>query len=58
MFTEILEYQTFLNYFITLEDLNKAAKELLSEKFLQKIIFLPKNTASTSELKAHSVEER
>ncbi|MEH6659590.1 M16 family metallopeptidase [Leeuwenhoekiella marinoflava] len=58
MATEILEYETFLNYFITLEDLNKAAKELLSEKFLQKIVFLPKNTASTSELKAHSVEER
>ena len=52
MVTEILEYETFLKHFIKLEDLNKAAKELLCEKYLQKFIFLPQNAVPTSEIKS------
>ena len=42
MTSEILEYGTYLKHFVTLEDLNKAGKKLLSQRYLQKFIFLPK----------------
>lgn len=48
MSKEILEYGTYLKHFVTLEDLNKAAKELLSENYLQEFVFLPIENKPTS----------
>lgn len=56
--TEILEYETFLKQFITLEDFNNAAKELLSEKYLQKFIFLPKTTDGDSKSNTHTIHKK
>lgn len=54
--TEILEYETFLKHFIKFEDLNKAAKELLCEKYLQKFIFLPNEAVPISETEANNLK--
>ncbi|WP_423819672.1 insulinase family protein [Salinimicrobium sp. TIG7-5_MAKvit] len=38
---EVLQYTTMMKHFITLEDINTAAKKYLSEENLQQFIFIP-----------------
>lgn len=54
---EFLEYEAILRHFITLEDFNKAAKELLSDRYLQKFVFLPMEYTPTSEVKVNKVKD-
>ncbi len=46
---EVLQYSTILEHFISLEDLNAAAKKFLSEENLQEFIFLPEGYNSQVE---------
>lgn len=38
---EVLQYSTVMKHFITVEDINKAAKKYLSEENMQQFVFLP-----------------
>ena len=40
---EVLQYTTIMKHFITLEDINTAAKKYLSEENLQQFIFIPES---------------
>ncbi len=49
--TEVVEYKTILEHFISIKDMNMATKEYLSDKYLQEFVILPQSGNGISDVK-------